>query len=95
MRRHLNRDDAEDIAIRGLGFLASDPERLGRFLSVTGLGPENLRSAAQEPKFLASVLDYIASDESLLVALAGHAGLAPEHVGQAHVLLAGASQGHD
>ena len=95
MRRHLNRDDAENIAISGLGFLASDPERLGRFLSVTGLGPENLRSAAQEPKFLASVLDYIASDESLLVALAGHSGIAPERVGQAHVLLAGPATGHD
>ena len=95
MRRQLNRDDAEDIAISGLGFLASDPERLDRFLSVTGLGPENLRSAAQEPKFLASVLDYIASDESLLVALAGHSGIAPERVGQAHLLLAGPAAGHD
>ena len=95
MRRRLNRDDAEDIAIRGLGFLASDPERLERFLSVTGLGPENLRSAAQEPKFLASVLDYIASDESLLVALAGHAGVAPEQVGLAHTVLAGPAHGYD
>ncbi len=93
--RHINRDAAEDIAIRGLGFLASDSERLDRFLSFTGLGPENLRLAAQEPSFLASVLDYIASDDSLLVALAGHAGLAPELVAQAHAVLAGPAAGHD
>ncbi len=75
--------EAEGIAIRALGFLASDPERLGRFLSVTGLGPENLRSAASEPHFLGSVLEYVAGDESLLLAFAEAASITPETLARA------------
>lgn len=78
---------AEDIAIQGLAFLAGDPERLARFLALTGLGPQNLRQAANEPGFLAAVLDYLASDESLLQVFAAHANLAPEIVAQARVTL--------
>jgi hypothetical protein len=78
---------AEDIAIRALGFLASEPERLGRFLSVTGLGPENLRAAAREPRFLASVIDHVAGDETLLMALASNLNLAPETIAQANAIL--------
>jgi hypothetical protein len=86
-RRILSVADAEDIAIRALGFLASEPERLGRFLSITGLGPENLRAAAREPRFLASVIDHVATDESLLMALASNLSLAPETIGAANALL--------
>lgn len=88
MAHRPDRLDAEDIAIRALGFLASDPERLDRFLSFTGLGPENLRAAAQTPGFLASVLDHVASDESLLMALAGNLGLSPDVVARAHRTMA-------
>lgn len=88
MAHRPDRLDAEDIAIRALGFLASDPERLDRFLSLTGLGPENLRAAAQTPGFLASVLDHVASDESLLMALAGNLGVSPDAVARAHRTMA-------
>jgi hypothetical protein len=88
MAHRPDRLDAEDIAIRALGFLASDPERLDRFLSFTGLGPENLRAAAQTPGFLASVLDYVASDESLLMALAGNLGLSPDAIARAQRTMA-------
>jgi hypothetical protein len=84
MAHRPDRLDAEDIAIRALGFLASEPERLDRFLSFTGLGPENLRAAAQTPGFLASVMDHVASDESLLMALAGNLGLSPDAMTRAH-----------
>jgi hypothetical protein len=84
MAHRPDRLDAEDIAIRALGFLASDPERLDRFLSFTGLGPDNLRAAAQAPGFLVSVLDHLASDESLLMALAGNLGLSPDAMTRAH-----------
>jgi hypothetical protein len=87
MRHRLDREQAEMIAIRALGSLASDPERLGRFLAVTGLGPENLRAAASDSAFLASVLDYVVADESLLVSLAGNLGLPPDSFARAHALL--------
>lgn len=83
----------EALAITALTFLASDAERLGRFLSVTGLGPETLRQAAARPGFLVAVLDYLATDETLLLAFAANAGLAPEAVADAHRRLGGAGHG--
>ena len=44
---------AEALAIAALTFIAEEPERLGRFLALTGIGPESLRAAAREPGFLA------------------------------------------
>lgn len=89
MSRLMGPQDAESIAIRGLGFLAADSDRLGRFLAVTGLGPDNLRSAAGDPGFLASVLDYIASDEALILSLAAELHLKPERIADARQVLAG------
>jgi hypothetical protein len=81
--------DAEAVAAAALGFIASDAERLGRFLAATGLGPHNLRSAAAEPGFHAGVLDHVASDETLLLAFAADAGTSPERVMSARDALAG------
>lgn len=83
----------EALAITALSFLAGDPERLGRFLAVTGLGPETLRQAAARPGFLAAVLDYLAGDETLLLAFAANAGLAPEAVVRARQRLGGGDGG--
>lgn len=82
-------DAAEEIAIKALGFLAAEPERLGRFLSVTGLGPQNLRGAARQPAFLAQILAYLGSDEALLMTFAEQAGLTPHSVSRASEKLAG------
>jgi len=40
---------AEIVAIQALSFLAGQPERLGLFLSESGIGPETLRAAAASP----------------------------------------------
>jgi len=85
----MTRQDAEAIAISALTFLASDPERLGRFLSITGLGPGTLREAAGEPWFFGQILGYLAEDEALLVAFAADLGRAPDWIAGAHRLLAG------
>lgn len=80
--------DPEMIAIGALGFLAEDPARLSRFLDTTGLNPATLRQAASEPRFLASVLDYLMADESLMLAFAAHNGTSPETVAAAGAALA-------
>ena len=79
----------ESMAVSALTFLAADRERLERFLSVTGLGPGNLRAAAAGAGFSASVLGYIVADEPLLVRFAAEAGLAPEDVVRALTALEG------
>jgi hypothetical protein len=83
-------DFGQTTAIAALGFLAAEPERLDRFLSITGLGPQNLREAAADPGFFVSVLDYLAGDEKLLVSFAAEQGFAPEAVLRARDSLGGA-----
>jgi hypothetical protein len=80
-------DSARSLAVSALTFIAADSDRLSRFLDITGLGPANLRTAAADPAFLSSVLDYLVADEGLLVAFAADAGLKPEAVARAHAAL--------
>lgn len=75
------------IGIAGLSYLAADPERLGRFLAVTGLGPENVRAAARDPGFLPALLDYLLANETDLVAFAQEMNLAPAKVSAARDVL--------
>ena len=71
---------AEFVAIQALSFLASDPERLGQFLTESGIGPQTLRTAAADPKFLAGVLDFIVRDDATVKAFADASKLTPEAV---------------
>ena len=80
-------DSARSLAVSALIFIAADPDRLMRFLGITGLGPDNLRTAAADPAFLGSVLEYLVADEKLLVEFAADAGLKPEAVARAHEAL--------
>ena len=84
-----SREAAEALAIQALNFLATEPERLGRFLALSGLGPESIRAAATESGFLAGVLAHLGEDETLLVAFAAEAGVKPAEVDRARRLLAG------
>ncbi len=87
-RPEVTRDCAEMLAIQALNFLAEDPERLSRFLAVTGLEAQSLRDAAREPNFLLGVLDHLAGDERLLTEFATRHELTPEVVVGARDLLA-------
>jgi predicted Zn-dependent protease len=78
---------AAELAIAALVFLAGEQERIGRFLALTGLAPESLRTAAREPGFLLGVLDHVASDEALLLAFANESGIDPQDVAHARDVL--------
>ena len=80
---------AEELAIAALGFIAGEPEQLGRFLAMTGIGPDSLREAARTPRFLAGVLDHVAADEALLLAFAAAKEIDPEAVMRARDILTG------
>jgi len=81
------RESAEALAIAALSYLAAEPERLDRFMSLTGIGVDELRAAAQEPHFLAGVLEHIASDEELLLEFAKHAEVKPTEIERARAAL--------
>jgi Protein of unknown function (DUF3572) len=80
-------DAAEWIGIHALTFLAADAGRLGRFLSLTGVGPREMMAAKDDPAILASVLEYLLGDEPLLLEFAANQSLPPEHIQVAWDLL--------
>ena len=80
---------AEALAIDALGFIAAEPERLGRFLAITGIGPDSIREAAREPHFLAGVLDHLVADERLLMDFAAEHEVDPDAVMRARDVIAG------
>jgi Protein of unknown function (DUF3572) len=91
-RQSVSPEFGQSLAASALSFLAADPERLSRFLSLTGLGPHNLRDAAEDPAFHASVLEYMLADEELLLRFAADSGLGPEKIALAHQALCGPVQ---
>jgi hypothetical protein len=86
-RDSMRRDAAESLAVQALSFLAGEPERLARFLALTGIGPDRIRAAAASPGFLAGVLDHVASEDALVTAFAAEAGIGPEEVAKARQVL--------
>jgi hypothetical protein len=82
-----NPDSARALAVSALAYIAADEDRLNRFLGLTGLGPDSLRTTAADPAFAEFMLDYLASDEDLVVAFAADAGIKPEAVAQAREAL--------
>jgi hypothetical protein len=84
---HNPREVAEIVAVQALSFIASDPERLGLFLAESGIGPETLRTAAADPRFLASVLDFIMRDDVTVKAFAEVSQLHPTNIAAAHQAL--------
>ena len=84
---HNPREVAEIVAVQALAFIADDPERLGLFLAESGIGPETLRNAAADPRFLASVLDFVMRDDATVKAFASVSQLHPTNIAAAHQAL--------
>jgi hypothetical protein len=80
---HNPREVAEIVAVQALSFVAGDPERLGLFLAESGIGPETLRTAAADPHFLASVLEFVMRDDATVKAFASASKLHPTNIAAA------------
>jgi Protein of unknown function (DUF3572) len=89
------REAALELAVAALGFIATDSDELSRFLALSGIDPSSIRTAAKEPGFLGGVLAYIAGNERTLLAFAAHAGVAPEEIEKARIILSGADWERD
>lgn len=83
----MNLDQAETLALQGLTFLAADPQRLTRFLSLTGTTPDDLKTWAENPHLQSAVLEHFMTDESLLMVAAADLSVAPEAFGRAQSVL--------
>lgn len=77
-------EQAETIGLQGLAFLLSEPRQLERFLSETGLSPDEIRANTGSREVLEAALTVLVGDEALLLTFAANAGLPPEDVVKAH-----------
>ncbi len=77
-------EEAENIALSAFSYITGEPERMNRFLTISGLRLDTLRIAAESAGFFAGILDYLASDEALLIGFSEQMNMKPERVMQAH-----------
>jgi hypothetical protein len=92
MKNQINLDDAHSLAINSLVFLSQDSELLSRFLALTGITADQIRAAAQEPGFLAGVLQFYLAHEPTLMRYCTETGTDPMAFQQALQLLPGGKQ---
>jgi Protein of unknown function (DUF3572) len=76
----LSVDAAHALGVDALAYLGAESERLERFLRVSGLNPADFREIAARGELLPAVLDYLASDEPLLLAFCESGNHDPRNV---------------
>ena len=84
----MHTDRAHSIGVSALLFLAGDMQRLSHFLTMTGVGPAELREQSRAPGMLAAVLDHLMQDESTLLVFCASDGIPPEDIEPARRALA-------
>jgi hypothetical protein len=72
--------DAEALALLALASAVSDERRARRFLDLTGIGTDELRSRAGERALLAALIRFLEAHEPDLVAVAEAVGAKPEQL---------------
>ena len=69
--------DPAALALQALGWVLGDAPRAERFLSLTGLTPEELRGGLGDPAVLAAVLEFLCGHEADLIAAADALAVQP------------------
>ncbi len=76
--------DGEILALSAFGFLAGEQEYFTRFVEMSGIDYGDIPEMANSPSFLASVLAFLLSDDSMLLTFCQSAKCIPEDVVRAH-----------
>lgn len=90
----MERDSAETVGLRALGWLAANEDLLPVFLGASGASLDDLRSGAGDAAFLGSVLDFVLMDDAWVVAFCDAAGLGYEAPMRARAALPGGGEVH-
>ena len=90
----MQRETAETVAMRALGWLAGNDELLPVFLGSTGASLDDLRAGAGDPVFLGSVLDFVMMEDAWVTAFCDAAGLPYDAPMRARAALPGGGQVH-
>ena len=87
----MNEEAAQTLALEALAYLAADERRLGALLVQAGWSLADLRAQPGNPAVLAGILDFLLSDERLVLGFCEATGAAPEAPKAARRALPGAA----
>lgn len=85
---------AEDFAVQVFAWLADDNAHLGAFLNWSGESPASLRQRLQDPALLLAVIEFLMTDEALLIAACQALETSPETPLKARSALPGGTDVH-
>lgn len=85
----IDQDTSAAIALKALAFMARDDEVFGSFLQISGASPDSLKDGLGDRFFLAGVLEYLLSQEILLLEFCAHEKMDPASPKRAQAILAG------
>ena len=84
-------ENAEILALEGLGWLAGEEDGIQRFLDQSGIDAAALRQAAGLPETGVAILDFLLAHEDLLVRFCESASVSPKDLHLARHRLGGES----
>jgi len=76
-------NDPVALALAALAATLSDERRAQRFLDLTGIGTEELRSRIDDPALLAALLRFLEAHEPDLISVAEELGCKPQDLVEA------------
>jgi len=71
-------DTAQTIALQSAGFIFQEDDIRDRFMALSGVDVDDIRSRIADPAFLASILEFLVNFEPDLIACAETLGEKPE-----------------
>ena len=80
---------AETLAAQAFSWVAEDADRLNAFMAMTGAGPADVVRNATSARFLGTVLDYILTEDALVIAFCDSRSISYTLPIQARALLPG------
>ena len=87
-------ESAERLAAQALSWVAEDSDRLNAFMAMTGAAPSDLVRNITKPAFLATVLDFLLTEDALVIAFCDTRGLPYTAPMQARTALPGGTPWH-
>ena len=82
-------NDPQAIALAALAATLADDRRARRFLDLTGIGTDELRAKAADPRLLAALIAFLEAHEPDLVEVSEAIGVEPAALTQARRALEG------
>lgn len=90
----MRQETAETLALKALAWIVANEELLPVFMGASGSSLAEIKTRAQEPEFLVSVLDFLLMDDAWIVGFCNAAQIAYDIPMQARQALPGGEQIH-